>query len=120
MILKNIFKFTPRFNKPPYENDIGLMRMIKRIKFTDLIKPITFLNSENIPDHAIGTSTGWGISSKGKPEDLLQIINLTIISNRECEKEAFPGMSTALSDGQMCTLSKKKEGVCNVSFKLFN
>lgn len=49
----------PNHNDPPYNNDIGLIRLKEGIQYTNRIKPIDY-NIEELPDNASVILTGWG------------------------------------------------------------
>lgn len=50
----------PNHNDPPYNNDIGLIRLKKGIQYSDKIKPIEYSINEELPDNATLVLTGWG------------------------------------------------------------
>lgn len=47
------------YNRPPYHNDIALLKTREPIVFTDTIQPIE-IRETPVPDNATVTLTGWG------------------------------------------------------------
>ena len=75
-----------RFDRSTYEYDIALLKMEKPIIYQHNAIPICLPQDND--DDFVGTSafvTGWGrISRHGQPSNILQEVELPIISNEEC------------------------------------
>ncbi|KAK2721520.1 uncharacterized protein LOC136035579 [Artemia franciscana] len=77
----------PKFKVATFENDIALLRLKHPVIYQPNIIPICL---PTIDDNYIGKSgvvTGWGRLSEGGPlPNILQKVNLPILSNKECEQ----------------------------------
>lgn len=85
-------------------NDIAVIKLPEPVKFTDAIKPVVLNRSNNTFEGSIGTISGWGskISKNDINDtlsDVLNLINLEIISNEEC------GRYFSIDNTLMCTSS---------------
>lgn len=81
----------PGYSHPGHSNDLMLIKLNRRIRQTQAVKPI------NISSHCptAGTSclvSGWGTTSSPlvKFPKVLQCLNITVLSTNRC-KEAYPG-----------------------------
>ncbi|XP_064471734.1 uncharacterized protein LOC135385992 [Ornithodoros turicata] len=79
----------PDFKKDTYHNDIALLRLSRRVRFTEHIRPICLPKS---PDETFfgksGTVVGWGTLSFGGPSSaILREVSLPIWNNTECKSK---------------------------------
>ncbi|XP_077483540.1 uncharacterized protein LOC144093736 [Amblyomma americanum] len=79
----------PDFRKDTYQNDISLLRMSRRVRFTENIRPICLPKS---PDESfigkLATVVGWGTLSFGGPSSsILRQVSLPIWDNKECKSK---------------------------------
>ncbi|XP_025705737.1 kallikrein-5 [Callorhinus ursinus] len=81
----------PGYSHPGHSNDLMLIKLNRRIRQTQAVKPI------NISSHCptAGTSclvSGWGTTSSPQVKfpKVLQCLNITVLSTNRC-KEAYPG-----------------------------
>lgn len=88
------------------------MRTTTNIIYSDLVKPIDYSWSKEIPNEAIGAFTGWGEAANKTMKDKLQTIDLRIMAKDDCK---FSNQNA----GQICTLNILGEGVCFVSLITF-
>ncbi|KAH7951431.1 hypothetical protein HPB52_008954 [Rhipicephalus sanguineus] len=77
----------PEFRKDTYQNDISLLRMSRRVRFTENIRPICLPKS---PDESfigkLATVVGWGTLSFGGPSSsILRQVSLPVWDNTECK-----------------------------------
>ena len=103
-----------RYNRPQFHNDIALVRLKSKLQFSDVVKPVEYSEKTVGQDQPVRL-TGWGRTYEGGPVPTkLQTLNLTTLSNEECEKRT-PG-SGNVDTGHVCTLTTNGEGACNVSY----
>ncbi|XP_017017857.1 chymotrypsin-1 [Drosophila kikkawai] len=76
------------FNRKTVENDLGLIKLPRMIKFNWLRQPV------KLPKNPLRKFTGrqavvagWGLTTKKEPSSVLQYLNVTIISNSECQRQ---------------------------------
>lgn len=123
----------PYYNMPRFSNDIALINVATPIEFTRLVKPIEYnprgvggseslllskfsvgardLHTAIDPKLNLSSSAGWGsLTANGGASTILQKINLTSITQHECEEQAED-----VEDGHLCTLNRIGEGACHVS-----
>ncbi|XP_015120601.2 complement factor D-like [Diachasma alloeum] len=96
------------FNSMALTNDIALLRTTQEIVFNKKVQPIKITKTD-IRDHGHTViATGWGrLTAWGASPRRLQEIELQIYDQNKC-KNRFP-----VTQGQICTLTKSGEGVCN-------
>lgn len=118
----------------PMRNDIALVKLKKSIKFNDDVQPIE-LATEELPEGAVLTVTGWGSLTVRKLETKflenilnqffkqreiittpaeLQFLNVTAISTLKCKEE----LEEYYHDSVLCTSTNAKEGICQVSYSI--
>lgn len=101
----------PHENFDILANDIALIRVKDEIEFNDLVSPIGY-SKNYIESGSILSLTGWGQIDQSTIPDQLQVLNVTSISNDECDRY-FP---TIIKESHLCTINKVGEGPCYVSF----
>uniref|UniRef100_A0A0C9R4S6 chymotrypsin n=1 Tax=Fopius arisanus TaxID=64838 RepID=A0A0C9R4S6_9HYME len=96
------------FNASALNNDIALLKTTKEIVFSKKVQPINITKTD-IREHGHSVvATGWGrLAAWGVAPSKLQEIHLQIFDHKKC-KLRFP-----VTEGQICTLTKYGEGVCN-------
>ncbi|KAJ8673114.1 hypothetical protein QAD02_004376 [Eretmocerus hayati] len=102
------------YNERYVENDIALIRVRKRIKFTKFIRPICLLRGKLISKNfteSNGLVAGWGVCDIKTREasKVLQVVELPILSQRKCRAVWGYGVS----DRQMCAGGTTGKGSCN-------
>jgi secreted trypsin-like serine protease len=97
------------FNSTTLENDIGLIRLLARIQFSDYIGKIHLPIESYGPNVAV-TAIGWGQVNDTllAPVDHLNCVKLETISNDNCR--IFYGMQ--ITDDMICANGQYNEGTC--------
>ncbi|KAK2586748.1 hypothetical protein KPH14_011779 [Odynerus spinipes] len=93
----------------PIINDIGLIKIVGRFKYSDKIGPIRLPDKDIDETDCTAIFTGWG-ETKGSVKDdtWLQYINLHIMQLSECHK-IYP---SSVRDSNICTYNDNTQGVC--------
>ncbi|XP_017072723.1 serine protease grass [Drosophila eugracilis] len=65
-------------------HDIGLLRLIQTVMFSDYMRPICILIDEPIGPYSIFNVTGWGKNSRGETPATLQIATLSQTDRYKC------------------------------------
>ncbi|ALC46480.1 CG4053 [Drosophila busckii] len=95
-----------------YANDIGLLQLNDSIIFNERTRAIE-LGSEQPPDGAIVTLTGWGAPGLNLPVmERLQTLNLNVLAHEKC-LAAWADDDDEVDIGHLCTFTKRGEGACN-------
>lgn len=106
------------YDNPRYANDIGLIRLNDSIEFNDNVQPIKY-SKKYVEGGVQLLLTGWGLTSSsgsGSVPDQLQVLNVTSISEDECEKYH----KSLVHKSHLCTLNTAGEGACYVSNCVLN
>ncbi|XP_034026888.1 granzyme A-like [Thalassophryne amazonica] len=95
----------PCFNEHEKVNDLMLLKLKKRVKETDLVKPLRL--SETITDPPAGRRclvAGWGLtdSSSKKISDVLMAANVTVIDRRKCNSEKYYNYNPVITLNMIC------------------
>lgn len=100
-----------RFNKPPFHNDIALVKLKTPLEFREFVQAVEY-SERQLPVNATVRATGWGkVSTSGSVPRMLQTINLRYVPYEECKRLLEDNPAVDL--GHICTLTKEGEGVCN-------
>ncbi|KAJ6668614.1 hypothetical protein lerEdw1_012096 [Lerista edwardsae] len=77
----------PKYELAEKGYDIALMKLDRPMNFTDFQQPLCLpLNEETNMDYSNCWVTGWGYAEeKGEIQDVLQKVNIPLISNTECQ-----------------------------------
>ncbi|KAF2881833.1 hypothetical protein ILUMI_24334 [Ignelater luminosus] len=101
------------YNSSVIKNDIGLIILKEPLRYSNSVRPVE-LETRQIGAGVNVVLSGWGITSfPGQLPNNLQYINLTTISNDECEaayREARA--SLPIYKEELCTLTRRGEGAC--------
>ncbi|XP_031333000.1 phenoloxidase-activating factor 1-like [Photinus pyralis] len=78
----------PFFSLRSGNNDIALLKLEKKVKFTDFIRPICLPPPElPIPkEGAMMDIAGWGITENGKQSDYKLKVQVPVLANEKCKK----------------------------------
>ena len=82
----------PEFTSDDLNNDIALIKLKKKVRFTNYIRPVCLPNKEYRKQGALlakrGYAVGWGLTLKGEA-DIIQELTLPVVSKTECKKAHF-------------------------------
>lgn len=74
------------FKKDTYQNDIALLRLSRRVRFTEHIRPICLPQKRETFIGKLATVVGWGTLSFGGPSSsILRQVTLPVWDNKECK-----------------------------------
>jgi len=94
----------PDFNRRTFNNDIGIIRLNRKVDFDRFIRPVCIAEANARSDYVdeYGIVTGWGRQDEnGAPSDVLREVRVPIMSNADCKtkkykpKEITPNMMCA-------------------------
>lgn len=105
-------KVHPDYDRDTVANDIGLLRLPRSLKLNKYVQIAKLPKREenNTYVGSLATIAGWGMVEDEHPTDLLQYINVTIISNQQCEQEwndELKGNRKFMLDSFLCIDSKE-------------
>ncbi|XP_068970858.1 chymotrypsin-1-like isoform X1 [Bombus flavifrons] len=91
-------------------NDIGLILVNGYIKYNDKIQPIPLTRVYYVPQETNAVVTGWGKlnSGSGGMSNVLQALNVTIVSQEVCQ--VYDWMATK---NNICTSAKRNQEACS-------
>ncbi|NXA32459.1 GRAA protein, partial [Eudromia elegans] len=95
----------PRYNSNTKENDIMLLKLKKRAKITNAVKPIPLPNSDDDPkEGTICTVAGWGQTNNNvqKGSSTLREVNVTVISRRKCNDPKHYKGKPVITENMIC------------------
>uniref|UniRef100_A0A2C9GWT4 CLIP domain-containing serine protease n=1 Tax=Anopheles funestus TaxID=62324 RepID=A0A2C9GWT4_ANOFN len=97
-------------------NDIALIRFTRPVQYSETIRPICLPLSESLRnrDHVGQTSyaAGWGITETGKASEQKMIVELNIMSLRECQS-IYQLYRVLLKTIHMCAGGVRGKDTCN-------
>ncbi|XP_047526412.1 chymotrypsin-2-like [Pieris napi] len=107
-----------KYSKPDIKNDIAIVQIEGKFKFSDKVQPIELLK-EMAPIGKKCLLTGWGYISykrrKGTVPNNLQMLEFETISNEDCTKQLKKSVYAKLvpvDAGQLCVKRPKDKGAC--------
>ncbi|XP_054015356.1 chymotrypsin-2-like [Hylaeus anthracinus] len=91
-------------------NDIGLIRVNKKIVLSETVQPIRLAPVFDIPSGEVAVVTGWGrLSDEGPIPSTLHELYTIVVSQESCQK-IFP----EVDDKKICTLTENNTSACYV------
>ncbi|XP_037951652.1 serine protease snake-like [Teleopsis dalmanni] len=105
--IRNIY-IHPSYRSTSYYNDIALLELEEDVEFTEFVRPIHLWVNESIP-YTIAFAMGYGATAFGKERtNRLTDLNMTIISNDECNRvmPALPETASGIISSQICAQDK--------------
>eukprot|EP00088_Acartia_fossae_P034467 TRINITY_DN35386_c0_g1_i2.p1 TRINITY_DN35386_c0_g1~~TRINITY_DN35386_c0_g1_i2.p1 ORF type:complete len:158 (-),score=18.01 TRINITY_DN35386_c0_g1_i2:56-529(-) len=96
----------PNYTWNDKEFDIGLIRLLTPLKFTDYIQSIE-LGSEDIPEGTVCTATGWGVTEEDSLflASTLQKVDVPVVSDQKC----FEIYAYLMRDNMICAGEEGKD-----------
>jgi len=96
----------PNYTWDDKEFDIGLIRLLTPLKFTDFIQPIE-LGNEDIGEGTVCTATGWGVMEEGSMflASTLQKVDVPVITDEEC----YEIYASLMRDNMVCAGTEGKD-----------
>jgi chymotrypsin len=93
-------------------NDVGLIKLPEAVTLNDVIKPVTLPSKADASNTFIGETarvSGWGLTNGYDDEisDVLNYVDVKVISNQECEEDFGSLLSSIL-----CTSGDEYTGSC--------
>ncbi|EDW68470.1 brachyurin [Drosophila virilis] len=101
----------PLYDRHTVANDIALIRLPKDLKLGAYAQPARLprgKNKFNLNGRS-AISSGWGLTAKQRPTDILQYLNVKIIPNKLCERlwnKQLNGERKLILDSFLCIDSK--------------
>jgi len=91
-ISKLIYDTNAKYNKQTMDNDIVILKLKTALKFNANVQPaclpVTTFAPENSKSMAV--VSGWGtLKSDGKLPDILQYVNVPLMTNADCDKTGY-------------------------------
>ena len=82
----------PRYNNDNADYDFAILFLNSPLTFSSTIAPVCLpASTQSLYTGQVATVTGWGLtSSDGSPASTLQEVDVTVISNQECN-DFYPG-----------------------------
>ncbi|CAB3380270.1 Hypothetical predicted protein [Cloeon dipterum] len=99
-------------------NDIGLVRLEKRVTFTDYIKPVCLPLSDTLLKSTLAGSihkiAGWGRTENSSSSDVKLAVDLAVLANEKCAalyRVLYPSLK--LDSSQLCAGGEKGKDSCS-------
>jgi len=102
----------PMYNKTNYNNDFSILRLASPVSFSSKISPVCL--PSNVSDNFTGevaTVTGWGsLGGTGNQiPEILQEVNVTIITNDVCKSAPSRFYKKSISEAMLCASAPGKD-----------
>ncbi|XP_059079997.1 chymotrypsin B-like [Tigriopus californicus] len=99
----------------PLTHDIAILKLDQSVPFSPAIGPVCLPTDSSASfEPRLGISIGWGITENGTLSDVLQQVEINIISSEVCQQIIGP-LGVQVSPVMMCTLGGPNggESTCN-------
>lgn len=113
-ITMDVNKVTPHEDHDVWtmKNDIGLIRTVKNIIFSDELQPIALPIEYDVVDKKQLIASGWGkVGTETRPV-LLQYVEVLALNLDECKKSHHSTISNRVYDSNVCTYGKFNASPC--------
>merc|ERR1712021_264657 len=91
-ISKLIFDTNAKYNKQTMDNDIVILKLKTALKFNANVQPACLPATTSAPENSksMAVVSGWGtLKSGGNPPDILQYVNVPLMTNNDCKKTGY-------------------------------
>lgn len=108
-------EFHSDYNRPKYNNDIGLIRLDRNVIMKDHIQPICLPVTADLQKQIFDKYilTGWGTTENGTASDILLKAFLPRVDNRDCQQILTrKRLNIQLGSKQMCAGGKGLVDAC--------
>jgi len=100
------------YSKKTGNNDIGLLRLDKNVKYTDYVRPICLPTLDDLAPN-IGTHmvlAGWGSTENGSQSDIKLKLQVPVVDHGRCA-EKIEGVGK-VTENQLCAGGEKGKDAC--------
>ncbi|XP_065115170.1 serine protease 27-like [Paramisgurnus dabryanus] len=92
----------PDFNPNTGDNNIALFQLSSSVDFTDYIRPVCLAAAGSVFDEGLSSwATGWGYNNDAESSNILQEVEIPIVSNQNCSI-AYNGSGVTITDNMLC------------------
>jgi len=97
----------PSYNEDTLVNDIALLKLSSPVTVSETVLPVCMPPKNPTYANKVATATGWGAtSSGGSTSDVLREVDVTVLSNSECQSSNY---GSAITDTMLCAGSTGKD-----------
>merc|ERR1712243_170488 len=108
-ISKSIYNQDAKYNKANMDNDIIILKLTTALKFNKNVQPACLpAKTFNAPEtsKSMTVVSGWGtLKSGGNLPDILQYVNVPLMTNADCKKTGYE--ATSIKPSTVCAGYKK-------------
>ncbi|XP_073719674.1 chymotrypsin-like protease CTRL-1 [Misgurnus anguillicaudatus] len=92
----------PDYNPVTEDNNIALFQLSSSVDFTDYIRPVCLAAAGSVLDEGLSSwATGWGYTANSGLPNILQEVEIPIVSNQNCSV-AYNGSGVTITDNMLC------------------
>ncbi|XP_052566951.1 polyserase-2-like [Culex pipiens pallens] len=102
----------PQFQRAGLRNDIGLIKLVESVQFTDYILPACIGGSGPTPSES-GMAIGWGVTETDMPSPALKKAELPVVDTFDCLDSDPLFFGNMIHKGMFCAGRGNGTLVCN-------